>query len=776
MQSRLSSNLTQSLNNQKNLAQYKDFSKYLKRNSFQKTKLLQQNFNNPSISFTGLKLNRLGENVVKTGRKLLEELISKIKTLFEKKTAEEIEEVVFHSVDETFPILEKPFITANDHGKTRGTVTKITGSSNLPKDPGTLDKSNELRNQLSRGTLNTDQQNKLRTALGYEKPKPKQPEPKKTHFTGHSETSTVNDHPQTVTSLFEHKADAGTILESKTDFLGGASDLTDHHDVLGNVMSGVSEVADKINNLPVMGTIAEMLPGTKFLKPLEHLAKGELDKAAVTGLTRAAEFFIFAPAKLITTGLGAAGGTIARLLGKKGKGTGALGGAKAALDLWNKGRGAAENFVLGIEKEDQAAKDVLQREIYEKNKEQAINKIRETSQQNIKNRTEQHARDILDLKEYEVSAHKLAQDAHKETGLYQSQAEEAQTALNKGKAAASERYEQLVKEQRKLAENHKAMFNTLSDQMEKAKQEGNAKLQESIKKQMNEMQKAQKSEMDELLKDIHKVSQVVEIFEKMANKSNAEGFGRIAGYKEQIDILLDHFGAPIALEKMGNNVEVPNGILFFGPKGNGKTTFAEAFASHMDCNLVKIQPELDAETNWDNLEKVAKTAEERFKKDRTRTLILINEFDVFAPKGSKIAGVLKDFMDDCSKKYHCTLFATTNYPENVDNILGSFYRAGLPPANKDNASAILKHYAEDFADKGINYDELAEHIVKVQPNAAFSNARIKAVVTSLTEVAENQGRKLKKSDLYQSIINKGPDIKKEALELFNRQLEYVKHL
>ena len=41
-----------------------------------------------------------------------------------------------------------------------------------------------------------------------------------------------------------------------------------------------------------------------------------------------------------------------------------------------------------------------------------------------------------------------------------------------------------------------------------------------------------------------------------------------------------------------------------------------------------------------------KDAKDRFKKDKTRTIILINEFDNFAPKNSEISGALKDKRDN----------------------------------------------------------------------------------------------------------------------------------
>ena len=323
--------------------------------------------------------------------------------------------------------------------------------------------------------------------------------------------------------------------------------------------------------------------------------------------------------------------------------------------------------------------------------------------------------------------------------------------------------------------------------MEEAKKQNDAKLQAALKVQMEEMQKSHKVEMEELSKSIDKASQSADVFAKIRDKSNAKGFGKIAGYQEQVDTLLDHFGTPIALEKNGQAADVPGGILFFGPQGNGKTTFANAFAGQLDCELVPIRPEVDnPKKNWKNLNKEIEQAKKRFTKDRTRTIILINEFDEFAPTNSRIVGSMKDLMDTLSKDYHCTIFATTNYPERIDKILlrdGRFYKAGLPPADKANAEAVLKHYATDFADKDIKYAELAEEIVKTQPDQAFSNARIRASVVQIAEKCKNMGKKLTQTDLLESIKRLGPDIDKSALEIFQKQLEMfgdkiknVKHL
>ena len=380
--------------------------------------------------------------------------------------------------------------------------------------------------------------------------------------------------------------------------------------------------------------------------------------------------------------------------------------------------------------------------------------------------------------------------------FYQDQSKVVKGQLAVITRAIDVRLQKLQEVKKQIEESHKATIQDLTKKLGEAQKNKNTKLQEELDLKLAEIQKAQKSEMDEITKDIKDLMQSSKVFEKIHNKTNVKGFGKIAGYQEQINTLLDHFGTPIALERIGKNADVPGGILFFGPQGIGKTTFAEAFADQLGCELVKITPELDAKTNWNNLETIAKDSQKRFQKDGKRTVILINEFDDFAsnepkngfkkvidtisPVGVRDINIkLKRFIEECSKKYHCTVFATTNYPERIDSELlanGQFYKAGLPPANKANAAAVLKHYAEDFAEKDINYNELAELIVKNQPNEAFSNSRIRSVVMDVTKADKNKTRKITQEDLHQSIINRGADIIKEDLELFNRQLEQVAKL
>lgn len=410
---------------------------------------------------------------------------------------------------------------------------------------------------------------------------------------------------------------------------------------------------------------------------------------------------------------------------------------------------------------------------------------RREEQERTQGKLIQQQEELIASKNAIIEAQTRTEKANQQTIFHLNEVVESKNKLIEKTEDANRKLEALYDEQKALVKAHEQQVQALFDQMEKAKKENDVTLKEALKNQMNEMHEAHRKEMEELAKSIDKASQSADVFAKIRDKSNVKGFGKIAGYQDQIDTLLDHFGTPIALEKNGQSADVPSGILFFGPQGNGKTTFANAFAGQLDCELVSIRPVVEknmdkaSAKNWKNLNAVIEQAKKRFTKDRTRTIILINEFDDFAPNGSRIIGSMKDLMDTLSKNYHCTIFATTNYPERIDKILlrdGRFYKAGLPPADKANAEAVLKHYAEDFAGNDVKYDELAEEVVKTQPNTAYSNARIRASVVQIAEKCKNMGRKLTQGDLLESIKRLGPDIDKIALETFNNQLKYVAHL
>lgn len=304
-----------------------------------------------------------------------------------------------------------------------------------------------------------------------------------------------------------------------------------------------------------------------------------------------------------------------------------------------------------------------------------------------------------------------------------------------------------------------------------------ATVEEALKEESLRQQAINEAEQ-ELQNRINKTGNSTSIIDYSYNPIFPKGFEKIAGYAEEKQVLVNIVGTPIALERAGHRAVVPNGVLLFGPLGTGKTSLATAFAEQLDCRLIRFQQSLNDAEDMKNLLEEAKNAQKLFETDGKRTIIQMDCCEEMLAKGSKIITPFKNLMDNLSEKYHCTIFATANFPERIDDILLRDNRfsikIGLSPANKENAMSVLKHYTGRFADESIHYDELAEEILKVQPGAAFSNARIKRVVTELID--HNSNKKITQHDLLKAIKEIGPDITKQMLELFKKQIEHVKHI
>ena len=269
----------------------------------------------------------------------------------------------------------------------------------------------------------------------------------------------------------------------------------------------------------------------------------------------------------------------------------------------------------------------------------------------------------------------------------------------------------------------------------------------------------------------------------MHETNTAKGFGKIAGYKAEKEDLLTQIGNSIIAEKSGQPAEIPNGILFYGPKGNGKTLFAKSFAEQLDCNHIKVNVDVDDMENARNIKNAAKQAKEHFEKTGIRTIIQIDEFDGFLPfeSDNRFRAYMKDLLDNISTKYHATIFATTNYPEKIDDIVlrpGRFSVAiPLSPANKENTLDIVKHYVKGFADDTVNCEKITDELIKVQPEEAYSNAKIKFIIKNLiSDIVEKGKKAFNHNELLDCIKKSAPDISKKTLTEFLAQHELIHKL
>lgn len=262
--------------------------------------------------------------------------------------------------------------------------------------------------------------------------------------------------------------------------------------------------------------------------------------------------------------------------------------------------------------------------------------------------------------------------------------------------------------------------------------------------------------------------------------TKANGFKKIAGYRTEKDVLNRYFISEIKKEQQGEPANVPNAVLFFGPTGNGKTTFAKAFANETGCKLVPIRIDKDSSTKqefgnkfYTTLIEKAQKAEENYQKTGIRTIIFIDEITKVADKESSILPELADFFANCSKKYHCTMFCASNHPLNIglpmegENAVFP-YMVSMDPPDLNNKAEIMHYYLKGRVDQDLDYSKLANYMDKTEKEkqGIFNIAQIKEDIC-----LEGTEKKMTEDDVLKNIEKSKPNITRDDLDKYSDEMD-----
>ena len=172
-------------------------------------------------------------------------------------------------------------------------------------------------------------------------------------------------------------------------------------------------------------------------------------------------------------------------------------------------------------------------------------------------------------------------------------------------------------------------------------------------------------------------------------------------------------------------------------------------------------------TEW--LEEKGKEAQEHFEKSRRRSIIQLNEFGAFNNASEKDINKFIDFIKNCSDKYHLTLFLTTNDPLNIDKrILSLTENIPMGPASKDDVINILEYYLKTKNIPNLDYDKVAEEIIKDNPQKYYSNGQIENIALYLPN-----GKEVSQDDLIAIIRKVPPLINDQIMNKFIKEQELL---
>jgi transitional endoplasmic reticulum ATPase len=225
-------------------------------------------------------------------------------------------------------------------------------------------------------------------------------------------------------------------------------------------------------------------------------------------------------------------------------------------------------------------------------------------------------------------------------------------------------------------------------------------------------------------------------------------------------------------------VDLPNGVLLYGPPGCGKTYIARKLASILELNFFETKPSDLAST-------YVHGGQERIRalfdsaKERAPAVIFLDELDAMLPnRGSydvshHYKSEVNEFLvqlNECSKD-HILIIGATNLIEAIDPAAlrpGRFDRkVFIGPPDLEARLEMLKHHMADRPQDELDWLDLAEQC------EFYTSAEIANVVNESARIAIEAQRPIQHKDLLQAMKDNPPALSEGKIHDMKARIGFV---
>lgn len=223
-------------------------------------------------------------------------------------------------------------------------------------------------------------------------------------------------------------------------------------------------------------------------------------------------------------------------------------------------------------------------------------------------------------------------------------------------------------------------------------------------------------------------------------------------------------------------VSIPNGLLFYGPPGCGKTYIARKFADKIKYNFIEITPS-DVASMY--VHGTQQKIGELFKDaaEKAPTILFFDEFDAFAPSredsstGYHYRSEVNEFLtqlNECHEKRILVIGATNN-PKLIDSAV---LRPGrldikvyIPPPDFEARVEVFKMYMDERPQEKLDFIRLAEY------TELYTYAEIKNIVELTARKAAHGRKNITTDNIIEQIIANPPSLTEEKVEKMRKWKE-----